>query len=310
MKILNIIFIIIIFSNINLFLSSFINKTSKVALIATIKMENIYLREFIEHYKSLEVNNIILIDNNNEDGERFEEVIYDYIQSGFVIVENYRNCSICQMKSYEECYYKYKKHYEWLMFFDVDEYLILPNYKNIHEFLEDEKFKNFNIIHINWIFYDDNNLIFYDNRPLQQRFIRPRHLIDKNFTNNHIKSIIRSKFNRLIFTNSHTPKTRFNRLLKVCDVMGNNVNNTYFLDENPAELYNLTVPYLKHFGCRTVEEYFKYKMNRGNASPFGNENFENVYNKDFFFNLNDWNVKKDFIADYYIYKYYNKTINK
>ena len=78
MKILNIIFIIVIFSNINLFLSSFINKTSKVALIATIKMENIYLREFIEHYKSLEVDKIILIDNNNEDGERFEEEIYDY----------------------------------------------------------------------------------------------------------------------------------------------------------------------------------------------------------------------------------------
>jgi hypothetical protein len=269
-------------------------------------MENIYIREFIEHYKSLEVNNIILIDNNNEDGERFEEVIYDYIQSGFVIVENYRNCSICQMKSYEECYYKYKKHYEWLMFFDVDEYLILPNYKNIHEFLEDEKFKNFNIIHINWIFYDDNNLIFYDNRPLQQRFIRPRHLIDKNFTNNHIKSIIRSKFNRLIFTNSHTPKTRFNRLLKVCDVMGNNVNNTYFLDENPAELYNLTVPYLKHFGVKTVEEYFKTKMNRGFPLS-GTENFEKVLTKDFFFDCNDWNILKEIVADYYIYKFYNES---
>jgi hypothetical protein len=218
MKILNIIFIIIIFSNINLFLSSFINKTSKVALIATIKMENIYLREFIEHYKSLEVDKIILIDNNNEDGERFEEVIYDYIQSEFVIVENYRNCSICQMKSYEECYYKYKKHYEWLMFFDVDEYLILPNYKNIHEFLENKKFKNFNIIHINWIFYDDNNLIFYDNRPLQQRFIRPRHLIDKNYINIYAKSIIRTVFRKIDFFDAHSPIRKYNH--RVCNVTG------------------------------------------------------------------------------------------
>ena len=300
---------IIILSNIYLILFSF--SKAKVALITTVKMENIYLREFIEHYKKLEVDKIILIDNNNEDGERFEEVIYDYIISNFVIVENYRNCKICQYKSYQECYYKYKKKYDWFMFFDVDEYLILPNYKNIHEFLEDEIYKDYNIIHVHWIFYDDNNLIFYDNRPLQKRFVRPRHLIAKNFTNNHIKSIIRNKFHKLLFTNSHTPITR-NKRYKVCDVTGKNITNTYFSDENPAELLNLTVPYLKHFGCRTVEEYFKIKMNRGSATPYGNENFERVLSKDFFFNLNDWNIKKEFIADYYIneyYKYYNKTNN-
>ena len=55
-------------------------------------------------------------------------------------------------------------------------YSILYNYE------EDEKFKNFNIIHVKWIFYNDSGLIFYDNCPNQQRFIRPRHLIDKNFT--------------------------------------------------------------------------------------------------------------------------------
>ena len=300
--------LIIIFSKINLILFSF-SKASKVALIATVKMENIYLREFIEHYKTLEVDKIILIDNNNEEGERFEDVIFDYIQSNFVIVENYRNCKICQYKSYQECYYKYKRKFDWLMFFDVDEYLMLPNYKNVHEFLNDEIFKDFNIIHVHWIFYDDNNLIFYDNRPLQKRFTRPRHLISKNFTNNHIKSIIRTKFFKLLFTNSHTPKTR-NKKYKVCDVTGTNVSNTYFSDENPAELLNLTVPYLKHFGLRTVEEYFKFKMKRGSATPYGNKNFGKVLSKDFFFNLNDWNVKKEFIADCYIneyYKYYNKT---
>ena len=300
---ININFIIIIFSNINLFLSSFINKTSKVALIATVKMENIYLREFIEHYKSLEVDNIILIDNNNEEGERFEEVIYDYIQSEFVIVENYRNCSICQMKSYEECYYKYKNYYEWLMFFDVDEYLILPNYKNIHEFLEDEKFKNFNIIHINWIFYDDNNLIFYDNRPLQKRFIRPRHLIDKNFTNTEKKSIIRTVFWNIDFKHAHSPKGKYT--FRICDVTGKNIKNK-ILKENPAEKFNLTVPYLKHFQVKTVEEYFTNKMNRG--LPFSDFEILNVISKDYFFNHNDWNILKEIVADYYIYQHYNETV--
>ena len=85
------------------------------------------------------------------------------------------------------------------------------------------------------VFYDDNNLIFYDNRSTQQRFIR--YLIDKNFT---------------------TPKGKYT--YRVCVVTGK-IKNNFFLKENPAELFNLTVPYLNHFGIKTVEEYFK-KMNR------------------------------------------------
>ena len=272
MKLLIIILILFIFVFIYYFFFPYSNKNSNVCLCVIAKMENIYIREFIEHYKSLEVDKIIILDNNNEDGERFEEVIYDYIQSGFVIVENYRNCKKCQIKSYKECYYKYKKHYEWIMFFDVDEYLILPNYKNIHEFLEDEKFKYFNIIRVNWIFYDDNNLIFYDNRPLQQRFIRPRHLIDKNYINIYAKSIIRTVFRKIDFLHAHSPIRKYKH--RVCDVTGKK-------KKNPAELYNLTVPYLKHFGVKTVEEYFKTKMNRGFPLS-GTENFEKVLTKDFF----------------------------
>ena len=41
------------------------------------KMENLYIRQYIEHYKSLEVDKIIIFYNNDEDGERFEEVIND-----------------------------------------------------------------------------------------------------------------------------------------------------------------------------------------------------------------------------------------
>ena len=54
-----------------------------------------------------------------------------------------------------------------------------------------------------------------------------------------------------------------------------------FLKENPAELFNLTVPYLKHFGIKTVEEYILKKMNRGFPLS-GTKIFEKVISKDFF----------------------------
>ena len=37
------------------------------------------------------------------------------------------------------------------MFFDVDEYLIIPKYKNIHQFLNENKYYNYDIIHVSWV---------------------------------------------------------------------------------------------------------------------------------------------------------------
>lgn len=54
------------------------------------KTENQYIREFIEYYKTLGVSHICIFDNNDKDGERFESVIRDYIDYGFVTVIDYR----------------------------------------------------------------------------------------------------------------------------------------------------------------------------------------------------------------------------
>jgi len=51
-------------------------------------MENNYIREFVEHHKSIGFDNIVLYDNNDIDGEHFEDVISDYINSGYVILKD------------------------------------------------------------------------------------------------------------------------------------------------------------------------------------------------------------------------------
>ena len=91
----------------------------KVAVCAIAKNENLYIREWVEWYKNLGVSKIFLYDNNDLDGERFEEVIDDYIKSDFVEVIDVRDadlsymllnrkggyyrCSI-QHKCYVDCY--------------------------------------------------------------------------------------------------------------------------------------------------------------------------------------------------------------
>jgi len=199
------------------------------------------------------------------------------------------------------------------MFFDADEFLILPKHKNIHHLFNSINYDEFDIIHVNWIYFDDKDLIYYDNRPLKIRFTRPRYLYNNKNENNkmdiHIKSIIRNRFINFEWKgNPHTPSGLFN----CCDINGKKINNSPFNHKNPAILSNLTVPYLKHFCFKTVEEYFKKKLPRGSACGSGGDKYETIATKKIFFNHNDWNKEKDNIAnklikEYFINKYKNIT---
>ena len=71
----------IIFYNIckNLF-PNFINKQKKEVCICTLgKEENKYIKDFVEHYKGLGVDKIFIYDNNAKNGEKFDDVLSEYI---------------------------------------------------------------------------------------------------------------------------------------------------------------------------------------------------------------------------------------
>ena len=90
-------------------------------MCAVAKSENKYIREFIEHYKKYDVDKIYIYDNNDLDFEPVEEVINDYIKSGFVELNDYRGYLQPQIKGYIDCYERHKKENDWLIFYDLDE---------------------------------------------------------------------------------------------------------------------------------------------------------------------------------------------
>ena len=51
----------------------------KICICTLGKDENKYIKEFVDYYKNYGVDKIILNDNNDIEGERFEEVIGEYI---------------------------------------------------------------------------------------------------------------------------------------------------------------------------------------------------------------------------------------
>ena len=111
-------------------------RNTQVCICISGKKENRYIREYVEHYKALGVDKIFLYDNNDIDDEKFEDVLSDYVKNNFVQILNYRGKLAPQLKIYENCYNTNKFKYDWIIYFDIDEFLHL-NIMTIEVLLRD-----------------------------------------------------------------------------------------------------------------------------------------------------------------------------
>ena len=100
-------------------------KKNKVCLCTVGKEENKYIREYVEHYFKYGVDKIFLYDNNDINGEKFEDVISDYINADFVEIFNWRGKIKALYSIMNDCYKKNFLIYDWLIFYELDEFIHL-----------------------------------------------------------------------------------------------------------------------------------------------------------------------------------------
>ena len=215
----------------------------KVCLCTIGKEENRYIREFLEFYKRMKVDKIFLYDNNDLKGETFEEVISDYINSGFVELINFRGFQSPQLNSYNNCYKKNSDVYDWILFYDIDEYIHLEDFRNIRLFLRDKRFYECERIQLNWVIHTDNNLLYYDKRSIRDRFLELGR--KENFST--IKSIIRGHKNNLNIYCIHM----ISDTLKNCDGFGNKQELLGIYTNKPDYKYY----YIDHYSFKSTEEF-------------------------------------------------------
>ena len=145
--------------------------SNEIALCCIGRRENRYAREFVSYYKSIGFDKIFICDNNHDGEEHFEDVLGDYIESGFVEVLDYRNKGGYQGHAYTDVYKEYGKRYQWIAFFDFDEYLTIVDGSDIHQLMS--RYDDFNCVLFNWMNYGDNGLLKDDGRDLLERFTEP-----------------------------------------------------------------------------------------------------------------------------------------
>ena len=190
----------------------------KICLAVLVKNENIYLKEWIDHYKNIGIDHIYIGDNNFENNEDVLSFIIQNNYSDYITVLNYKQ----YQNDYLEClnnfildvYKNFGDLYDYFCSFDVDEFLSISKYisqnHNIKDYLTYmENNYDFDQIHIPWIIYDDNDKLFYENKPVQERFKRLSESIEFEDNNdklspnnifdithkNLIKSIVKTKLN-------------------------------------------------------------------------------------------------------------------
>lgn len=226
-----------------------------VLLCCIAKMENLYLRDFVEYYKNLGVENIVLYDNNDVNGEYPQQVIGDYISNGFVIYKNARGLHRYQLKAYTECYKEYRESYDWLAFFDIDEFVELTNNKTIGEFLSKPEFEKATSVLLYWRQYGDNGLLHYDKRPVYERFI---HAEQPGTEKNNFKVILRGGDNVDVeFIDANSIRF-FTRVPWVCK---NSAGATVQLAHEYTS-FSYENAYLKHYATLTIDEFLARRFGR------------------------------------------------
>jgi hypothetical protein len=222
------------------------------------KRENLYAKEFIDYYIKLGFDSIFIYDDNNLNSEKISDVI-DYSYKKYVTIYETKNKNIFnQSDAFTDCYIKNKQNFNWFLMVDMDEFLYIKNDK-LKNYLRKKVFNKCDFIKFHWVIPTDNNHLYYENKPLFERFKGPY----KNTI--FIKSIIRGNISRLKYW-VHSPlislerNTSCNNVGKIINTNNINIESINKIDTKKA--------FIIHFEYKSTEEFIK-KIKRGYSNWFG-----------------------------------------
>lgn len=174
---------------------------------------------------------------------------------------------------------------EWIAYIDIDEFLDFNSMK-ANQFLAQDKFKDVDEIHLNWKCYGDNDLVYYEPRPVMERFTKPlpidavyttKFMRPGTYLNSHVKSIVRVNDR---FVGFDTPHTAMFNDCKCVNGEGVPVDCT-----SPWQSINYNSGCVKHYITKSTEEFIKRKLsNNTRATDSIISNIDEEINN--YFNIN------------------------
>ena len=222
--------------------------------------ENLYIKEFVEYYFKLGIDHIFIYDDNEPNTEKISDVLEVKYNNKITIYENIKGRINGQSTAFTDCYQKNLKKYDWFLMVDMDEYLYIVN-NTLKNYLSNQIFDKCDFIIFLWVIPNDNNLVYYDQRSLFERFKGP---YKKSKV---IKSIIRGNIKDLKYW-VHSPVFSPKKNI-TCNNEGKIMSFKHFefVSSNQISTKNA---YIIHYKFKSTEEFInKYK--RGYRNWLGNK---------------------------------------
>lgn len=229
----------------------------RIAVCCIAKDENQYFDEWISHYKSIGIDDIIIYDNNSKkELELNNTTVIKWVDDKYG----------SQSRAYLHCCKKYNN-FDYILFVDVDEFYMSKT-MSIKKDIEDlqKKYGDFSGIGIYWRIYG-NTPPFVIRQPVTK--------YTKWYGDKHIKSIVNPK-TVVNFPDPH----KANLTGKYINELGEKV-------VSPIGEHTSTNMYIKHIFTRSKEEFLE-KIERGDA----NTRIKNRTWGDFY-NYNNLCIKSD-----------------
>jgi hypothetical protein len=236
----------------------------KVALVCIAKNEEDYIKEWVDYHFKLGFDNVFIYEND----WRCE---YEHPQLIKIPFDGLTK----QLEAYNNWLNNKKNEFDWVAFFDVDEFLVLKKHKTIQDFLSN--YTNKFGVAINWYFFGNNghDRVFDGEYSQLKRFTKRAKKMDQ-----HIKTIVNCKVKCSMSV--HNPDG-----LPIVSPDGVAFTGPFNKNGNDE------IAQLNHYYCKTPQEFQK-KCERGRADRVDHKNtFEVNYEPS---NLNE--VEDIFALDF------------
>lgn len=208
----------------------------KVALVCIAKNEDNYIQEWCSYHTKLGFDEIFVYQNN----WRTDMVMNNVHKIEF-------DGEVRQTDSYNEFIKNHRDEFDWVAFFDVDEFLVLKKHSNVKDFISN--YSRHRGIGINWVLFGDNGHMDVTNNE---------HSLIKRFTkrelgvNPHVKSIVNLRDSHKLVMGVHNPNH------PIANTKGNLFDGPF-----NGELDD-TIAQINHYFCKTKKE-FEEKISRGRS---------------------------------------------
>lgn len=207
----------------------------KTVVVCVAKDENQYIEEWVDYNRKLGFDEIFMYENDwNCPIERpfLKKIKYPGKHK--------------QMPSYNHFLKNYGDNYDWIAFFDVDEYLVLKKHNNIKDFFT-EHHNNYGIA-VNWVFFgaDGKRERGEHQNSLLKQFTKRQDPVDQ-----HIKTILKGN-SKVMMTLPH------NSNIGILDTNGKKVSGPY----NP--MGPIDQVQLNHYHHKTYQDWL-VRCDRGQA---------------------------------------------